>query len=61
VPGERANDREAHIIKGTGGKSSGCGWIGDRTYLGRSAACHESRLRVERFTLTVRQKSAAAY
>jgi len=40
VPGERANDREAISIKGTGGKSGGCAWKGDRTYLGRSAARH---------------------
>jgi hypothetical protein len=31
---------------------------GDRNYLGRSAACH-GIVRVERFTLNVRQKSAA--
>ena len=27
-------------IKGTGGKSGGCAYESDRTYLGRSAACH---------------------
>jgi len=57
VPGERATDREAHIHQSTGGKSGGCAWKAI-DLLGRSAACH-GIVRVERFTLTVRQKSAA--
>jgi len=46
-------------IKGTGGKSSGCGWKAIELSSGDLLHVTESRLRVERFTLTVRQKSAA--
>ena len=46
-------------IKGSGGKSSGCGWKAIELSSGDLLHVTESRLRVERFTLTVRQKSAA--
>jgi hypothetical protein len=58
VPGERANDREAHTsIKGTGGKSGGCAWKAVELTSGGLLHVTETRLRVERFTRTVRQKS----
>ena len=46
-------------IKGTGGKSGGCAWKAIELTSGGLWHVTESCLRVERFTLTVRQKSAA--
>jgi hypothetical protein len=46
-------------IKGTGGKSSGCAWKAIELTSGDLLHVTESRLRVERSTLTVQQKSAA--
>jgi hypothetical protein len=46
-------------IKGTGGKSSGCAWKAVELSSGDLLHATKSWLRVERFTLTVQQKSAA--
>ena len=46
-------------IKSTGGKSSGCAWKAIELTSGGLLQVTESRLRVERSTLTVQQKSAA--
>jgi hypothetical protein len=46
-------------IKGTGGKSGGCAWKAIELTSGDLLHVTKSRLRVERFTLTVQQKSAA--
>ena len=45
-------------IKDTGGKSSGCAWKAIELTSGDLLHVSNSRLRVERFTLTVQQKSA---
>jgi hypothetical protein len=46
-------------IKGTGGKSSGCAWKAIELTSGDLLHVSNSRLRVERFTLILQQKSAA--
>jgi hypothetical protein len=46
-------------IKDTGGKSSGCAWKAIELTSGDLLHVTESGLRVERFTLTMQQKSAA--
>jgi hypothetical protein len=58
VPGERANDREAQNHQRYRGEIPWLCVEGERTYLGRSVACH-GIVRVNKFALTVRQKSAA--
>ena len=46
-------------IKDTGGKSDGCAWKAIELISGDLLPVSNSGLRVERFTLTVQQKSAA--
>ena len=57
VPDERANAKSVSI-KGTGCKSGGCALKADELTSGDLPLVANSRLRMERSTLTVREKSA---
>lgn len=59
MPGELANDSEAHIHQGTGCKFGGCVRKAVELTSGDLPFVPESGLRVGRFILTGRQKSAA--
>ena len=59
MPGERAYDREAISIKGTGCKFGGCVRKAVELTSGDLPLVRDTGLRIERLVLTGRQKSAA--